>query len=412
MSRVKYWVWFSQLYQVRPKSKARLLEEFSSPEEIFFADRVLFEAVEWLNDRERELLCDKRLENTMAILERCADQGIELLCLADADYPARLANIYDPPCVLYVRGRLPWLDEEAAVAVVGTRGATPYGVKMGRRMGYEICSYGGVVVSGLARGVDTAAAEGALRAGGLCIGVLGTGIDVVYPRENRRLFEDVAATGAILSEYPPGAPVNRMNFPRRNRILSGVSAGVVVIEAPEKSGALITADLASEQGRDLFVVPGNADSASCVGSNRLIQEGAKPVMNGWDVMGDYVSRFPGKVRYEAGLPRPEYPEPPTQPDAPEKSGIYKYRIPRRQKEIDKEKHIEYIDLKEQLASLSERQLRLISAMERPGMQVDEIIEKIGLSAREALSELTVLQIKGIVYQQAGKRFSLSVKRTK
>jgi DNA processing protein len=214
------------------------------------------------------------------------------MTLHDGDYPARLTNIPDPPLVLYIRGRLPALDEEAAVAVVGTRSCTPYGLKAAERIGYELARHGCLVVSGLARGIDSAAAKGTLRAGGRVVGVVGSGLDIVYPPENKKLFDDVAAVGAIVSEYPPGSPAAPRHIPQRNTVMSGLSVGVTVIEAPEKSGALITATHALEQGRDVFAIPGNVDSPACKGSNNLLREGAVLVTTGREIAEEYAALFP------------------------------------------------------------------------------------------------------------------------
>ena len=206
------------------------------------------------------------------ILGDCAAKGIYVLTYQDAAYPNRLKHIPDPPLTLYYQGTLPDFDAEPAVAVVGTRRASAYGCLTARRMGYQIAKCGGLVVSGMAGGVDTLAMKGALLAEQPVVGVLGNGLDVVYPRSNRDLYQDVAWRGCLLSEFPPGTPPIGRNFPRRNRIISGLTCGVVVVEAPARSGALITAQLALDQGRDVFAVPGNVDAACSAGSNGLLRK--------------------------------------------------------------------------------------------------------------------------------------------
>ena len=249
MAPLTYWVWLSALAGVGTAAKNRLLHAFGSPEQIFFADeRAYHDADIALGQAEKAALMDKSLAEARRILDVCAEHGYRILTITDAEYPARLKNIDDPPVVLYVRGALPVIDEEACVAIVGTRSCTPYGLKTAERLRYEATRNGLLIVTGLARGIDTASALGALRAGGRVVGVLGSGVDVVYPKENAELFEDVAAVGALVSEYPPGTPALSGNFPRRNRIISGLSCGVVVVEAPPRSGALITAALALERG--------------------------------------------------------------------------------------------------------------------------------------------------------------------
>ncbi len=420
MSTLKYWVWLSAMTDMRPKTRSRLIEAFLDPEKIFLADdKQLSEHCE-LTDFERALLSDKSLKRAEEILEICTQNGYGIITVRDAAYPKRLANIFDPPVALFTRGRLPAIDEQAAIAVVGTRNATPYGIKMGRGIGYELTRGGGLVVTGLAAGVDSAAAEGALRAGGGCIGVLGCAIDDVYPKYNNVLYDDVALAGALVSEYPPKTAGHSRFFPERNRIISGLSVGVTVIEAPFGSGALITANLAADQGREVFAVPGNADAPKCRGSNALIRDGAMLVTTGWDVLGEFESRFPDKLakpdlsrkpdfdsmeesEHEAVERRQKYP--------PETGrGFVKLRERTARKSIDKPKAREYIDLKEQLAGLNDAQLKIISAMDEKAKHVDDIIDATGLPASTVLSELTVLQIKGFVIQEHGKRFSLNIIR--
>ncbi len=412
---LKYWLWLSLRRGLRPESRSALLERFGDPRAVYNASERELEEIVW-RDAERAALRDKSLEKTQAILEACARLEVHILTMQDADYPARLRNIYDPPCVLYVLGRLPAVDEKAAIAVVGTRKATPYGLKMGRQMGYELTRGGALVVSGLAEGVDSAAAEGALRAGGSCIGVLGTAIDVVYPPKNRKLFEDVCTVGALVSEYPPGAPTARANFPQRNRIISGLSVGVVVIEAPEKSGALITADLALQQGRDVFVVPGNADSPNCAGSNALMRDCAKPVTGGLDVLCEYEHLYGGvdvSAPQDLAMPAEQLRQAAAEfagsntPAPEEGKGFHRLRVPNAALLRDAEPSVP--EKTYDPAQLGETERALVAAMDAPHMHIDEIIEKSGLSAAEALSALTLLEIEGVVGQEPGKRFTLSAR---
>ncbi|MEG1403879.1 MAG: DNA-processing protein DprA [Oscillospiraceae bacterium] len=423
MSTLKYWVWLSSLSELKPKTRFGLLDIFGDPESIYFADdRQLMERCH-LTDTERAFLTNKNLNRTNEILESCQQDNITILTLQDIAYPKRLRNIFDPPVVLYIKGRLPTMDEQAAIAIVGTRKATPYGLKMSRKMGFEITKCGGLVVTGLAAGVDSASAEGALRAGHGCVGVLGCAIDVVYPAFNTTLYDDVTAAGALVSEYPPGTPTAPKNFPERNRIISGLSVGVTIIEAPLRSGALITAASALEQGREVFAVPGNADAPNCFGSNALIRDGAALVTCGWDILEDFEQQFPDKiakpspakldvshekeadyegvqaVRAKADLPK--YP--------PETGrGFAKLRVKNERKKIDKPIKREYIDLKEQLSQLTETQLKIVSVMDETSKHIDDITELAGLNMPTVLSEMTILQIKGFVTQENGKRFTLNI----
>ncbi len=419
MAAIKYWVWLSCLTGVKPKTKHLLLEHFSDPQAIYFANETEYNAVDGVGEVEKLALRNKDMDRVNEILGRCEEINAQIVTIGDAVYPERLRHIYDPPLVLYVRGKLPWLDEEVPIAIVGTRKATSYGITMGYRFGGELVRGGAIVVSGLASGVDTAGAKGALTAGGRCIGILGTAIDVVYPRENQALFSDVIYHGALVSEFPPGYPTQGSNFPQRNRIISGLSAGVLIIEAPKKSGALITAARAAEQGRDVFVVPGNVDSPNCVGSNELIKDGAKAVMSGNDILVDYESIYPKKIRTltEKELRKPasvkkevkqEERNAELKPAKPETGeGFLKLRVPNPLRMLRKKETLE-----KQLSGLSADQLGIITAIGDESAHVDDIAEKTGLPVNKVLSELTMLQIKGYVNQEKGKHFSLNVKTTK
>ena len=327
------------------------------------------------------------------ILAECQRLDLRILTLNDAEYPDRLRNIYDPPLLLYCRGRLPAVDEEVAVAVVGTRTATPYGIREAERISYELVSGGAIVVTGLARGIDSAAARGALRAGGQAVGILGNGVDVIYPRENRSLYEDVAAVGTLISEYPPGTAPSSSHFPVRNRIISGLSLAVLVVEAPERSGALITAATALEQSRDVYAIPGPVDAAMSRGCNRLIREGAGLTTCGWDILRDYAERYPGKL-HESGARR----------EMPAGNG---YQA--RQEEKTPPKRVpDMLSLSREGAALTDDQIMILRTLSDTPMLVDDLIEETQIPARRMLSALTMLELDQYVLQSAGKRYVRNV----
>ena len=402
MSSLKYWVWLAMRPGMGALTKGRLLEWFGSPEQVYFADGKAFADLPGFRRNELEALSDKNLLSARKTLDDCQEHGYRIVTLSDGEYPSRLRNIPDPPLVLYVRGRLPAIDEEAAVAVVGTRSCTPYGAKAAERMGYELARHGCLVVSGLARGIDSYAARGALRAGGRVVGVVGSGLDTVYPPENGPLFDDVASLGAIVSEYPPGAPVSGEHFPQRNRLMSGISVGVVVIEAPLRSGALITASHALEQGRDVYALPGNVDSPACDGSNRLLREGAILVTAGREVAEEYKALFPDKIQPE----RQKVPLGAAQTEKLVRSVTVKKRQNPTKKEIDNEKCVEYIDLVKLKERLGADEFSVISCIGPRTLHIDEIIETTGLGAGAVLSALTMLELDGVVEQSKGKYFRM------
>lgn len=380
MARLKYWVWLSCVSGVRPLVKVRLAEAMGGPEAVFFASRdQLFAAEPRLREGEADRLMDKSLQNASRALALCQEKGISVLTLQDAGYPERLKNIPDPPAVLYVRGKLPAVDDGLLLAVVGTRSATAYGLRMAERLGGELAKGGAVVVSGLAEGCDSAAMEGALRAGGVTVGVLGTAIDRVYPAWNKPLFEQVKVQGALVSEYAPGVRTYGWDFKARNRIITGLSLGVVVVEAAERSGARNTAAHALEQGRDVYVVPGPADAYASAGCNALIAEGAVPVARGADVLRAYEDQCDLLRRDVTKIPF--------------------------KKEIDKPPDIVYIDATDGLEDLPPDQRKVLSVMTRPDMHADDIIAASGLTAPETLAALTMLQLAGRVAAGTGKRYT-------
>ena len=395
MASIKYWVWLSAQTGVSSAAKAALLRHYGDAEAAFFAPHGEFGRIKGLSAGDAAILESRDLSGVEEILADCRRLELRPVTMQDADYPRRLRNIFAPPAVIYVKGKLPELDDEAAIAVIGTRKASPYGLKTGSRLAYEIAKCGGIVVSGLTAGIDAAAARGALMADGVCIGVLGTSHDL----EKGSLARDVAARGALISEYPPGTQPLRSHFRERNRISAGISVGVAVVEAPEKSGALLFAAEANEQGKEIFAVPGNVDAPNSAGTISLMQEGAKPVRTGWDVLCEFEALFPGKLRQAETVGMPEISEnPPENGEREAESG---------KKGIDKEKSRGYIDLKEQLAQLSEEQLRIISAIDRGASHIDDVIEKTGLSTPKVLAQLTVLEIKGFIRREPGKRIALN-----
>ena len=389
MSTVSYWIWLSSL-GVSPRAKAAVVRRFGDAEKAFFSPLGALAATEGVASAEGEILERRDLHAVQEILEDCDKQGLSILTLQDAAYPGRLKQIFAPPVVLYVKGSLGAIDDEAAIAVIGTRSASPYGLKMGRQLAWEITHCGGLVISGLTTGVDAAAADGALLAGGRCIGVLGT----AHEFQDGELAARVAERGALISEHAPGTRSLRSHFRDRNRISAGLSVGVLAVEAPEKSGTLLFVAEALEQGREIFAVPGNADAPGCRGTNGLLKQGAKPVTCGWDVMCEFSARFPGRVaeRYDPALTVGE--KPPAEP----------------KKEIDKEKGGEYIDFRQQLAGLSETQLKIVAAIDKEPTHIDDIVEKTGLGAAAVLTQLTLMTVKGIVRRAPGNRVVLNIQR--
>ena len=398
MAGLKYWIWLSECKGLTNRSRALLLDHFGSPEDAYYADAAEYALVEGLAKKQLELLADKSTAAADKILGDCQRLGLRVLTMQDADYPARLRNIFEPPCVLYVKGTLPAFDEEVAVAMVGTRACTPYGTSCAEKLAYGLARQGALVVSGAARGIDSAAHRGALRAGGVTVAVLGNGLDVVYPEENASLYRDIAAAGALLSEYPPGTAAEGWHFPIRNRIISGLCLATVVAEAPlERSGALITANTALEQGRDVFAVPGPIDAPMSRGCNRLIADGAGLVSESWDVLREYESRYPHKILGErVELPHTLGYQARTEQEAA-----------KREEPPAKAETLPTLDLSAD-HGLTDDQLALLRALREGEKQVDDLIELTQIPTRRVLSALTMLELDGYAAQNGGKRFSLLV----
>ncbi len=406
-----HWIWFAHRPGLTDRMKLVLLQNFQDPEDIYFADSSAFDHIRGLNQEAKAALQDKNLVNAEITLEVCRREKIHLLTYRDAAYPVRLKNIADPPVLLYYKGTLPDLDGSAVIGVVGTRKASAYGLTTAKRMGYQIGKCGGIVVSGMAAGIDGMAMAGALTAGAPVVGVLGCGADVVYPPSNRALFRDTENYGCILSEFAPGTQPLHYHFPKRNRIIAGLSCGVLVVEAPERSGALITARQALEQGRDVFVVPGNIDVPSFAGSNRLLRDGAIPAFSGRDVVGEYRMLYPDKLRTED----PDLFTPPESGRKNQMKVAQKVRLPEEKevpaekshkKVIDKGASAPYIDVNDALPKLSAEESAIVSALKGEERLVDDIIAETGMTTGKLLAALTMLELKGVICRLPGKRVSI------
>lgn len=394
-----YWIWLAQLPELSLRQKHQILERFSDAEELYFAEK---EKLRDLPETAVKALEHKDLTEADKILQVCARKEIEVLIFTDEKYPHRLRNISDPPLVLYYRGQLPDWERQPLIAAVGTRKATPYGITAAKKLSRQMASCGGMVVSGCASGVDSAAMNGALEAGGVTVGVLGCGIDVIYPRTNRKLYADIVKEGCLISEYEPGSKPEPWHFPQRNRIMSGISNGVLVIEAPEKSGALITARCALEQGRDVFVVPGNIDAPSCAGSNALLQDGAMAVLSGWDVVKEYEAQYPESV---ANRPVP------VQAERPENTVLVAQKTidfpqPADKKDIDKVSITSYSGIENPLNQISDEEKRLLACLTYDPQPVDDVIAAVGGTSGRILSMLTKLSLQGMVQNHPGRLVSL------
>ncbi len=416
-----HWIWFTTRHALGDHNKLALLSHFGDPEQIYFLRESELASIDGITQQAVSALMDKDLSGAQRILDDCLAERIHIITMQDAAYPQRLMNIPDPPLVLYCKGTLPEFDQEAVIGVVGTRKASAYGLGIAKRLGYQIGACGAVVVSGAAFGIDSMAMTGALTAGACVVGVLGCGADIVYPPSNKGLYADLERYGCILTEYPPGTPPVGYNFPRRNRIISGLSCGVLVVEAPKGSGALITAKHAADQGRDVFVVPSNIDVDTGAGSNSLLRDGAIAVSSGWDVVSEYAFLFPQKVHPGGGKAHLQvYPDEVAmvrqrreKPEAkvaqnrlkPEKINRGNKALPK--KDIDNSENEPYIDLIKADTSLTGDEQTIIRLLSEGQMLVDDLIEASELNAGCVLASLTLLEVKGLVRRLPGRYVTIA-----
>lgn len=345
------WLRLTLIPGIGGETQRKLLAAFGLPEAIFAAGRLATRAV--VGDRADLLFDFDPAEDVDRNLAWASQPGQRIVTLADADYPRALLEIADPPSVLYVRGNIELLHRRG-LAVVGSRNATPQGMQTAENFSRALAAQGLTIISGLALGIDAAAHRGALAAGGKTIAVIGTGADRIYPARNRDLALAIAEHGAIVSEFPLGTPAIASNFPRRNRIISGLSRGVLVVEAAPESGSLITARLAAEQGREVFAIPGSIHSPVARGCHRLIKQGAKLVETAQDVLEEFGN----------------YPEP---ADVP--------------------------------AVLSDEcENAVLSALGHDPCTLDDLVERTGLTADRLLTELLTLELAGSIATLPGNRY--------
>ncbi|HQR32223.1 MAG TPA: DNA-processing protein DprA [Blastocatellia bacterium] len=295
------WIALNLVRGIGPRTANQLLSRFGSPAGVFAASRLALQKEGLKPETIQELKDSAILEKANAEIERLEKLNAQVITLEDDEYPDLLREIHDPPIALYVRGDLQKAMERPALAVVGSRRCSTYGVNVAESLSRELATHGLTIVSGLARGIDAGAHRGALEAGGKTIAVVGTGLETTYPKEHKKLEEQIIANGAVVSEFPLGTPPLPQNFPYRNRILSGLCFGVLIVEASEHSGSLITARLAYEQGREVFAVPGNITSQTSFGPNFLIKDGAKLVQ----IWRDVVDELPREAKEKLfGIERP------------------------------------------------------------------------------------------------------------
>lgn len=384
---LEYWIWLATRQGLNKRKQYELLQRFGDPEAVY-----------------RSFAQAEDLQQAQQILNRCREQGIQLLTLEDPRYPQRLKGIYEPPLLLYYRGSLPDWEAKPVIGAVGTRRCSRYGLRCAHRMAQQLTLCGATVVSGMAEGIDTGVLNGALAAGGAPAVFLAGGVDMIYPAGNRGLYQQILnCGGCILSEQPPGVGHAKWLFPLRNRLISGISNGLLVVEAPEKSGALITARHAIEQGRAVFAVPGPIDAQSCSGSNALLQEGARIAQSGWDLLRDYQDQFEGladRTESSGNILK----NPVEMPLFQRKTSQYQPKV---KKTIDKESKQLYSDLDKKPAAGTPQEQAIMDQLLSGPKLTDEVINDCALPKGEALAVMTLLEIKGAIRRLPGNLLALN-----
>ena len=371
MREIEYWIWISSLEGMGAVKAMSLLELYKNPRIIYDLSEKELKQTKFLTEKNIEELLDKQKKvRVNQIYQLMIKHNIKMINIFDDKYPHNLKQIYDPPVALYYIGKFEIND--FAIAIVGSRRTTNYGSYSAKKLSYDLAMRGIQIVSGLARGIDSIAHEGCLAARGKTIAVLGCGLDTIYPPENTNLFDEIIKSeGLVLSEYPPGMPPLQHNFPARNRIISGISSGVLVVEAAKRSGSLITACYALEQGREVFAIPGNIDCAYSRGTNQLIKDGAKMVICAEDILEEF--------EYLEVIDNSN-----TQNDTLRKSqtnfSIFK--------------------------GLSTEEIRIVKIISNGIHHIDEIIARCNISIKEANNILFMLEMKGVITQRPGKIFDM------
>jgi DNA processing protein len=378
-----YWVWLQHALGAGSSKQNRILSGYRTLADFYKAGMESWLLDGYFTRGELEKLESFSLPDAAALIEYSEKIEQSVLTPDCEEYPELLRQIHNPPCALYVKGKLPNLTVVPSISIVGTRKATATGIMTARSFAFELAKQGAVVVSGGALGIDTAAHSGALQAGGKTICVLGCGIDYNYLMGNASLRAAIATSGAVVSEYPPHTQPSSSNFPIRNRIISGLSLGTLVVEAAGKSGSLITADFALEQGRDVFAVPAGIYSPVSQGVNNLIKSGAKPVSNASEILEEYLSRFPDKISLEDNS-----------------TNVIIHPPESKQGETD------FIRQPLSTDEFSVNAVLLYSKLTNSPCHISELTRLTDISVPSLLTAVTELELAGKITSHSGRRYSL------
>ena len=364
----------------------QLIKAFGSAEEVYNADsKAIYKKVKDIEDEYVDMLCDKSMDGVDKCKEFCNKYGVRIITLGQSGYPERLSMIFNPPRLLYLMGNDIDIDDNVCIAVVGTRFCSDYGISSSRKISYEITKQGAVVVSGIAKGIDAAAHSACIEADGVTVAVLGSGLATAYPACNRELYKKVLSRGLLITEYPPYSPPDKAHFPVRNRIISGLSLGVLVVEGNVRSGALITARHALKQGKQVYAIPSKINEYSGSGNLELIKNGAKVVTCGADIIEDFELSFPHKVKANYKLTAP----PPVDNVHEEPKRISKKEAKPEIKTVPDVENASWYN------ELTPTGRHIARELKEKNMTADDLVKK-GIPLDELLTELTVMEIQQII----------------
>ncbi len=401
-----YWIYLQAIIGFGSRKLLKVLDAFETAERFYNSSYEEKLESKLFDKNELRKINSYDIKSAYKIMDECEKSGYKIITPDNPAYPTRLKHIINPPAVLYVKGTFPDFDDEVAIAVVGTRKASDYSRALTYELSERLTRAGAIIVSGGALGIDTSAHCGALYAKGKTVAVLGCGLSYNYLASNEMLRQDIAENGALVTEYPPDYPSFAYNFPSRNRIMSGLCLGTVVIEAGRKSGALITVDHALEQGRDIFVIPGDLSSERYIGSNRLIRDGAKVVTSPLDILEEYTHLYPHRLNI-SGCSEMLKGEGGYQPEIREDAVSEKKskRKPDKKHTPAPEKPASFTPDKA-VTGLSEDGMEMYLAFNKTVMLFDELVEASGLSTGRALAAATELEIAGIAEALPGGQYKI------
>lgn len=400
-----YHIWLCEKLNYNQNKIHRLLDDYEDVKDIYNLKRESLDNIKYLTKDDSKNLCDKSLEKEYDIIAKCEMNNISLIAYDDENYPQKLLSIAYFPIVLYYKGNLFDFDSNLCITVVGTRDCTPYGENNACTFSYRLAKSGAIIVTGIAQGIDVKALEGAVKAKGKYVSILANGIDIYYPAAHRKIQDYIAKHGLLISENPPGEKATPSSFPVRNRILSGISDGTLIIESPKGGGAMITASLALEEGRDVFAIPGNIDNIKSQGCNSIIKSGGKLVTSTMDILEDYIYMYGENLNIEY-----ENAGDTVVPVEKKNNDDYIVEI------IDYSKKKTTVENKNQktpeelaktqkfINSLTDVQKIIYDVISDNPIHVDKIINLTGESAAKVMASLTILEIYGLIKMMPGKYY--------